>query len=91
MRVLITGMRGLGVEAAKNLILAGPKAVVIHDSAPVEIRDLGANFYLSTPFFCLISSGGWALGFGNDRRMCLLSERFSHLVQCVTRLNFQVQ
>jgi len=47
MKVLISGLRGLGVELAKNLILAGPKSVVLHDDSPVEIRDLGANFYLS--------------------------------------------
>jgi len=27
MNVVIVGMRGLGVEIAKNLILAGPKSV----------------------------------------------------------------
>jgi ubiquitin-activating enzyme E1 len=31
MRVFIQGMGGLGVEIAKNLILAGPKEVVIYD------------------------------------------------------------
>ena len=31
LRVLIIGMRGLGVETAKNLILAGPKKVDIWD------------------------------------------------------------
>ena len=31
MKVLIVGMRGLGVEIAKNLILAGPNAVTIYD------------------------------------------------------------
>jgi ubiquitin-activating enzyme E1 len=31
LRVFIHGLRGLGVEVAKNLILAGPKAVTIHD------------------------------------------------------------
>lgn len=47
MKVLISGLRGLGVEMAKNLILAGPAVVVLHDNAMVELRDLGANFYLS--------------------------------------------
>ncbi len=42
----MSGMRGLGVEAAKNIILAGPKMVVIHDDRKVELADLGANFYL---------------------------------------------
>lgn len=47
MKVLISGIRGLGVELAKNLILAGPKAVTLHDDALVEMRDLGANFNLT--------------------------------------------
>ena len=46
MKVLIIGLRGLGVETAKNLILAGPKAVTLHDDEKVVIADLGANFYL---------------------------------------------
>ena len=31
MKVLIIGMRGLGVEIAKNLILAGPARVDLYD------------------------------------------------------------
>lgn len=46
MKVLISGLRGIGVETAKNLILAGPGAVTIHDDTVVDIRDLGSNFYL---------------------------------------------
>eukprot|EP00475_Leptophrys_vorax_P000539 TRINITY_DN102_c0_g1_i1.p1 TRINITY_DN102_c0_g1~~TRINITY_DN102_c0_g1_i1.p1 ORF type:complete len:1081 (-),score=373.56 TRINITY_DN102_c0_g1_i1:63-3305(-) len=46
MRVLLVGMKGVGVETAKNLILAGPKAVTIHDDELVKIEDLGTNFYL---------------------------------------------
>lgn len=46
MKVLIIGMRGLGVEVAKNLILAGPKRVDILDPKKVHIRDLSANFYV---------------------------------------------
>src|SRR4051812_23261855 len=47
MRVLIHGLRGLGCEVAKNIILAGPKEVALHDSVKTSLRDLGANFYLS--------------------------------------------
>lgn len=47
MKVLISGLRGVGVETAKNLILAGPGAVTIHDDTLVTISDLGANFYLN--------------------------------------------
>ena len=46
LKVLIVGMRGLGVETAKNLILAGPASVAIFDPTVVSINDLGANFYL---------------------------------------------
>jgi ubiquitin-activating enzyme E1 len=47
LRVFIQGVKGLGVETAKNLILAGPKQVVIHDTAKVALKDLGSNFYLT--------------------------------------------
>lgn len=36
---------GVGVEAAKNLILAGPKEVIIYDNSLVEGKDLGTNFF----------------------------------------------
>lgn len=45
MNVIIIGQRGVGVEIAKNLILAGPKSVAIFDPELVAINDLGANFY----------------------------------------------
>eukprot|EP01083_Nonionella_stella_P026932 74116_1 len=44
--VLIVGMNGLGVEIAKNVILAGVKSVGILDGNLVQIRDLSAQFYL---------------------------------------------
>jgi ubiquitin-activating enzyme E1 len=47
MKILIIGMRGVGIETAKNIILNGPKEVDIFDPNPVRINDLGANFYLS--------------------------------------------
>jgi ubiquitin-activating enzyme E1 len=45
LRVFLYGLRGLGVEIAKNLILAGPKRVIIQDDGIVNTRDLGSNFY----------------------------------------------
>lgn len=45
MDVVIAGLRGLGVETAKNLILAGPRSVGLYDPEVVRINDLGANFY----------------------------------------------
>jgi ubiquitin-activating enzyme E1 len=45
MNVLIVGLRGLGVETAKNLILAGPKSVTLYDPTIVQLGDLSSNFY----------------------------------------------
>ena len=47
MKVLIIGMRGLGVETAKNIILSGPGEVDIFDPTLTTIKDLGSNFFLS--------------------------------------------
>ena len=38
-------MRGLLVETANNLILAGPHRADIYDPTTTEIRNLGTNFY----------------------------------------------
>jgi len=44
--VLVVGLGGLGVEIAKNVALAGVKAITLHDTRAVELRHLGAQFYL---------------------------------------------
>jgi len=44
--VLIVGMNGLGVETAKNVILAGVKSVSLHDNALASWADLSSNFYI---------------------------------------------
>ncbi|KAH3766129.1 Ubiquitin activating enzyme [Pelomyxa schiedti] len=43
--VLVVGMKGVGVEAAKNIALAGPRSVTIYDPSPVEMMDLASNFW----------------------------------------------
>ena len=45
--VLVSGMGGLGVEIAKNIILAGIKNVTIHDTRLVTLEDLASQFYLN--------------------------------------------
>ncbi|KAF3992227.1 hypothetical protein FT663_01254 [Candidozyma haemuli var. vulneris] len=45
--VLIIGLRGLGVEIAKNVALAGVKSLALYDPKPVEIQDLSSQFFLS--------------------------------------------
>ena len=47
LRVLIIGMRGLGIELAKNVILSGVKEVKIYDKDICKINDLGSNYFLS--------------------------------------------
>lgn len=44
--VLVSGMRGLGVELAKDVVLAGVKSVTIHDSENVTVADLTSQFFL---------------------------------------------
>ena len=47
LKILIVGMRGLGVEITKNIILSGVKEVKILDQNITKITDLGSNFFLS--------------------------------------------
>ena len=47
LKILIIGLRGLGIEIAKNLILAGPKEVFISDKNKCQINDLNSNFYIN--------------------------------------------
>ena len=44
--VLISGLKGLGIEIAKNVILSGVKAVTLHDTEQVAVTDLGSQFFL---------------------------------------------
>ncbi|KAF9475937.1 ubiquitin activating enzyme [Pholiota conissans] len=44
--VLIVGLQGLGVEVAKNVVLAGVKSVTIFDTSPVTLQDLSSQFFL---------------------------------------------
>ena len=46
LKILIYGMRGLGAEIAKNLILMGVKEVSLYDEQIVKINDLSSNFCL---------------------------------------------
>ncbi|GCB81785.1 hypothetical protein scyTo_0022833, partial [Scyliorhinus torazame] len=41
--ILISGMRGLGLEIAKNVILGGVKTVTIHDRGVAEWVDLSSQ------------------------------------------------
>lgn len=41
--VLIAGMRGLGIEIAKNVILSGVKSVVVQDEGVTDWADLSSQ------------------------------------------------
>ena len=47
MNIFIYGMRGVGVETAKNAILAGPRKVTIFDNSISRINDLTSNYFIS--------------------------------------------
>lgn len=44
--VLISGLNGLGVEIAKNVVLGGVKSVTLHDTKPATMMDLSSQFFL---------------------------------------------
>ncbi|PCH41139.1 ubiquitin activating enzyme [Wolfiporia cocos MD-104 SS10] len=44
--ILIVGVKGLGIEIAKNVALAGVKSVTIYDPEPVQVQDLSSQFFL---------------------------------------------
>ena len=44
--VLIVGLRGLGLEIAKNVALAGVKSICLFDSRPAQLADLSSQFFL---------------------------------------------
>ena len=46
LRILIVGVGGVGIEVAKNIVLAGPGVVTLVDSKQCTAADLGTNFYL---------------------------------------------
>ena len=46
LKILIIGLRGYGVEIAKNIILSNPYKVAIFDKEICKINDLGCNYFL---------------------------------------------
>ncbi|OIR58837.1 MAG: ubiquitin activating enzyme E1 [Amphiamblys sp. WSBS2006] len=44
--ILVVGMRGSGLETAKNVVLSGVKSVSVHDPEVCAFGDLSGNFYV---------------------------------------------
>ena len=47
MNAFIYGMRGVGIETAKNIVLSGMKSLTIFDPNKSKINDLTSNFFLN--------------------------------------------
>ena len=47
LNIIIFGLRGLGIEISKNIILSGPNKVFIYDYHISKKNDLCSNFYLN--------------------------------------------
>ena len=45
--ILICGMKGLGIEIAKNIVLAGVKSVTIYDNEVCSAADMSSQVYCS--------------------------------------------
>ena len=46
--MLVIGMRGLGAEVCKNLVLAGVQALTVLDSTPLGPEDVAGRFLTQT-------------------------------------------
>ena len=47
LKILVFGMKGLGIEICKNIILQGPSKVSIFDNTISRSKDLCCNYYLN--------------------------------------------
>lgn len=45
--VLIIGLKGVGIETAKNIALAGVKSLTLYDPTPIELHHLSSQFFLT--------------------------------------------
>ncbi len=46
-KVLLLNIGGLGVEIAKNVVLAGVHSFTVIDHKTCQIRDMGCQFYIN--------------------------------------------
>lgn len=47
LKILLFGLKGIGIEIAKNLLLSGVKNLDIFDCHICEKRDMGSNFFIT--------------------------------------------
>ena len=46
-RVLISGLGPLGVEVAKNIVLAGCKELILHDEVQPSFHEVSGQFFIT--------------------------------------------
>ena len=51
LKILLIGLRGLGLEIAKNIILSGAKSVTLFDKEYCNLNDMGSNYYITNKDF----------------------------------------
>ena len=47
LKVVVIGLRGLGIEISKNIILSGIKKITLFDDNLCSINDLSSNFFIT--------------------------------------------
>ncbi|KAL4461677.1 hypothetical protein ABPG72_016686 [Tetrahymena utriculariae] len=62
LKIFLSGLRGVGIETAKNLILSGPSAVCLHDDSLAEVANMGCNFYLKPEHIGKVTRAEASLG-----------------------------
>lgn len=80
-RAVLIGVSGLGVEVAKNIVLAGISSVTLCDPEPANSFDLGGNFYLSEGDLNKVDEDG--MGDGARGRAELCRDRLAELNEYV--------
>ena len=45
--IFLSGLGGVGVEIAKNIVLAGCKQLILHDTQTPSFHDLSSQFFLT--------------------------------------------
>ena len=51
LKIILIGLRGLGLEIAKNIILSGIKSLTLFDKQICNINDMGSNYFISQKDF----------------------------------------
>ena len=81
--ILISGMKGLGVEVAKDVVLAGVKSVTIHDSDKVELSHLSSQVSIITRQTCCMIRSFLYACVNIVRPLVLQDPSRLHIIHCI--------